>query len=237
MTNTEILPLELKKLGLNEKEARVYLAALELGYTSIQKIAQEARISRPTTYQIVKSLKDKGLIAESKNKGKKYFTASSPDRLLGLLRREKSEIEEKEREFLRIIAALKTKYSLGDKREIKSYNDRKIILRDLLTTQGKKICVLANTESVWPEKERKASYQKIGKKIGRLQVRELAARGEQNNLPDYLTRKLIKQELFPETVIICDKVILLSKKSGIVIENKTVLNIAKSLFEYIWQTN
>jgi len=32
----EILPLELRKLGLTDKEVRVYLAALELGYTTVQ---------------------------------------------------------------------------------------------------------------------------------------------------------------------------------------------------------
>jgi len=42
MEEKEILPMELRKLGLSDKEARVYLGTLELGYTSIQKIAQQA---------------------------------------------------------------------------------------------------------------------------------------------------------------------------------------------------
>ena len=92
----EILPLELRKLGLTEKQASVYLTALELGYTSIQKIAQKAKISRPTTYEIVKTLKQKRLISESRDKNKTYFIAESPDKLLGILKIEKKEIKEKE---------------------------------------------------------------------------------------------------------------------------------------------
>ncbi len=57
--NFEILPLELKKLGLTDKEVRVYLATLELGYTTVQKIAQAAKISRPTAYAVIKSQKQR----------------------------------------------------------------------------------------------------------------------------------------------------------------------------------
>jgi len=120
----EILPLELRKLGLTEKEVQVYLSALELGYTSIQKISQQTHISRTTTYSIVKSLKDKGLISQSEDKNKKYIIAESPDKLLGILKREKEEIDEKEREFLRIIAVLKEKYQLEDRRDIKVYKTK-----------------------------------------------------------------------------------------------------------------
>ena len=45
-----MLNLELRKLGLKEKEVSVYLAALELGFTSVQNIAKHAGLSRPTVY-------------------------------------------------------------------------------------------------------------------------------------------------------------------------------------------
>jgi len=45
----EIAPieLELRKLGLTEKEVRVYLVGLELGPVSVQDIAKVAQIARP----------------------------------------------------------------------------------------------------------------------------------------------------------------------------------------------
>ena len=234
----ETLPLELRKLGLSEKEARVYLTALELGYTSVQKIAQHAKISRPTTYEIIKSLKEKGLITKSKDKQKNYFIAESPDNLLGILRRQKKEIEEKEREFIRIIAALRSKFSLDNQREIKTYKDEKgleILLDDLLTTSSRKIYVLINNEKIWPEKERQIIYQAIKKRLGQIEIKELSVDKNKSSL-DYLETKTLKLSPFKETVIIYDKVIILSdKSSGILIDNKDLINLIKSFFLYIWK--
>jgi sugar-specific transcriptional regulator TrmB len=236
----EILPLELRKLGLKEKEAQVYLAALELGHSSVQIIAQKAGISRPTTYEIIKSLKEKGLISESKQKGKRYFSAESPDRLLGLLRTQKRELEEKEREFIRIIAELRSRYYLSDKNEIKTYqgkNDLKILLDDFLATKSKKIYIFSNNNKVWPVNERESAYKKIKKRLGEIQIKELSLTKKTSPFP-YLKRKFFEQKSFPfkETIIISDKVIILSpKKEGLLIENKTVVDLIKSFFLLIWQ--
>src|SRR4030042_2459320 len=115
---SEIIHLELRKLGLKPKEVSVYLAALELGFRPVQKIAKQAEISRPTAYEVIRGLIKKSLMREIKRKGtikgeKTFFTAESPDALLGLLRVQRKEIEEKEREFIRIISALQSKYYLA----------------------------------------------------------------------------------------------------------------------------
>ena len=61
----DILPLELRKLGLKEKEARMYLTGLELGATSIQNLAKKAEVTRPTAYEIVRVLREKELFREA----------------------------------------------------------------------------------------------------------------------------------------------------------------------------
>jgi len=220
MNQLEILPLELRKLGLTEKEVKVYLSTLELGYTSVQKISQQVKISRPTVYKIIKSLKEKGLVSESKDKQKRYFMAESPDKFLGIIKRQKREIEEKEREFLRIIAALRDKYHLGDKREIKVYKNKlglKTLFNDFLTTQSRKICVMINDEKVWPKEKRQTVYRKIKKRLGNIRITE-------KTLPIPLQG----------IVIVYDKVIILPEKStGILIENKIVINLIKGLFSCI----
>ncbi len=243
MKEIDILPLELKKLGLTEKEVRVYLAALELGYTSVQKIAKNTKISRPTVYEIIKALSKKNLIIESKSKNRRYFTAQSPNALLGILRIQKKELEEKEREFIRIIATLQNKYYLGDKRKIKAYKDKKgleILFDDFLFTQSKKIYVLINNEKIWPNKNRQDTYLKIKKRLGKIQIKELckAQSSIKKRLSDYLEKRIFKQKLFnfPGIIIIYDKVIILSEKSiGICIEDKTVVSLIKSFFLYAWK--
>jgi len=71
----------LKQLGLEEKEAEVYLAALELGPASIQSITKKSGVKRSTVYEMLKNLKTKGLVAETTKGKRKLIVASEPEKL------------------------------------------------------------------------------------------------------------------------------------------------------------
>ena len=66
------LEIELQRVGLDERQAKVYLAALELGPSPVQKIAQRAGIPRATVYLVLNDLQGKGLIT-TYDEGKKTF--------------------------------------------------------------------------------------------------------------------------------------------------------------------
>ncbi|OGF20302.1 hypothetical protein A2Y83_02925 [Candidatus Falkowbacteria bacterium RBG_13_39_14] len=53
---------DLIKLGFNEKEAKIYLAALELGETVIQRISKKSGVNRTSAYHVIARLKEKGLM-------------------------------------------------------------------------------------------------------------------------------------------------------------------------------
>ncbi len=72
-------------IGLNEKEARVYLAALSLGPTSILKLADEAGIKRTTVYSVLEALRLMGLITVELRGFKRRYVASPPSALRSLL--------------------------------------------------------------------------------------------------------------------------------------------------------
>jgi len=169
------IELELRKLGLTEKEVRVYLAGLELGPSSVQEIAKAAKISRPTTYEIIKKLKEKDLFAEIKQKGKRVLVAQSPERILGLLRTQKREIEEKEREFIRIIAALEAKYS-KEKEGIKVYKGKEGLkaLAEIISFSSTPEILIVNPKlSPIKLKEREKTYKAIKKRLGKVEVKEI----------------------------------------------------------------
>jgi sugar-specific transcriptional regulator TrmB len=63
-------PQQLAKFGLNEKEARIYLASLELGAASVQTLAEAASVHRVSAYDILEGLEQKGFI-KTENRGKK----------------------------------------------------------------------------------------------------------------------------------------------------------------------
>ena len=53
----------LQQIGLSEKEARVYIAALSLGPATADQLAKQTGINRSTTYVHIKSLMAMGLMS------------------------------------------------------------------------------------------------------------------------------------------------------------------------------
>lgn len=103
-----MLEQELISIGLNEKEAKVYLASLELGQSTVQNISVKAGINRATTYFIIDGLMQRGLVT-SFNKGKKqYFFAADPERLLEILEKEKENIERKKDDLQKLLPQLRS---------------------------------------------------------------------------------------------------------------------------------
>ena len=203
MTETAPIELELRKLGLSEKEVRVYLAGLELGPSSVQKIAKKAKITRPTTYEIIKTLEEKGLFTETKQKKKRLFVAQSPERILGVMRIQKREIEEKEREFIRVIAALESKYS-KEKEGAEVFKGREGLkaLEEILSFSSTPEILVINPKNLpLSQQKREIIYQKIKKRLGKIEVKEINAK-------------------FEGSLIIFDKVIFfpLKKPQGILME-------------------
>ena len=81
---------ELNRLGLDSKETRFYLAALELGQAPVRIIADKAGISRTNAYDVLGRLRRKGVVTYLERgtpKKKKRFdvVAEDPVRLLTLV--------------------------------------------------------------------------------------------------------------------------------------------------------
>lgn len=86
----------LRNIGLSDKEARVYLAALSLGASSAQKIAKKAGVNRASTYVMIESLAQRGLISHVKKGERRLFIAEPPSNIEFFLRSEKESIQKKE---------------------------------------------------------------------------------------------------------------------------------------------
>ncbi len=114
------LSRELMHLGLSEKEAAVYVAALQLGPTPVQDIAKQSKVNRATTYVMIESLEKRGLISSTQKDKKRIFIAEAPDRLLSLLRLQKKELEEQESELTKMLPKLNAIFNRsGEKPEIR----------------------------------------------------------------------------------------------------------------------
>lgn len=212
----DILSLELRKLGLKEKEVKVYLAGLELGPSSILHIAKKANVTRPTTYEIIEHLEERGLFANIAQEKKRLFVAQSPEKILGLLRLQKRELEEKEREFIRIIATLEAKYGSKDKGGIQVFQREEgldVLKEQLLFTPSFDLLVFTSEDSLADKKGREEIYKKIKARLGKLNVQERSA----------LELK--------GTLFLSDKAIFVSakKQEGYLVDNPLVVNSLKNL--------
>ncbi len=83
----------LTSAGLLPSEARIYLAARELGPSTAQHIAEKAQISRTATYEAIESLKKRGLFAVSTVGKKNLFVAEDPERIVSYVRSEQQRLQ------------------------------------------------------------------------------------------------------------------------------------------------
>jgi len=77
---------ELNKIGLNKKQAQVYLACLELSTTTVLKLSQKTGLNRTTIYKIVNELVNMKMIIISVKGKKKKFVAEKPEKIKLLLK-------------------------------------------------------------------------------------------------------------------------------------------------------
>jgi HTH-type transcriptional regulator, sugar sensing transcriptional regulator len=128
------LEKDLKSIGLEEKEAKVYLSALELGPTNIQNLTKKSEIKRSTVYEMIKNLKNQGLITEATKGKRRIFIASNPENL-------KRNIKTKEQLLSEILPELKSINNTGfAKPKIMFYEGKegiREIYRDTLESKNK----------------------------------------------------------------------------------------------------
>lgn len=80
-------------LGLSEKAAKVYLAVLSLGTSSVQQIARKSGLKRPTTYLYVEELLHDGLLEKYPSGKKEFFIAKDPSIIEQRAERQTAEVK------------------------------------------------------------------------------------------------------------------------------------------------
>ena len=96
------LLITLQNYGLSEKEARIYLTAVELGPTVASTIARNSGEKRVTTYTLLKELIKKGYMNEIKRNDISYFSSISPEILFKELEKKYLSFKETLPDFLSV---------------------------------------------------------------------------------------------------------------------------------------
>lgn len=128
----------LEKLGFSDKEVAVYRAVLAAGPAPVRTIALQAAVNRGTTYDILKSLMEQGLVSYYHQEKKQYFVAEHPEKLLLVLENKTAALQAAKAQVVDVIPELAGLLSrAGEKPVVKYYEGDKgvrTVLQDVLST-------------------------------------------------------------------------------------------------------
>lgn len=236
----------LKEIGLNEEEAKVYIAALSLGKTTVLKLTKSTDIKRSTVYGIVDSLKNKGLMSIESEGFKNTYIAESPEKLQITLEKKTEELRSQLPELMGLYN-LKAGESL-----IKYYTGLDAMKHIYFETlreikNGQDYLVITNQEK-WYNVDPKfaLSYIEDRAKLNiktRLLFQDSAIAQDHKKLERNFNEQVKilpkETELNVDTILLPNKLIvsdLTHPFITVVIENKSIVGLHKEMFELIWNT-
>lgn len=240
---------ELGKLGLGEKEAKVYLAALELGPETVQNLAKKAGINRPTAYVQIEALKKRGLMSEFEKGKKTFYSPESPERLETFLRTLESDLVTKKSDLKSILPFLLSSFSgMGERPKVRffeGYEGANAMRKEFLAVKNKNIVGITNLDKLsdlFPKHQEEYSKVRIAKKI-KSKIIYTTKKGPIKELTDpkqLREAKFVPLNKFPLTAditIFDNKVSIVTydqKTIGVVLDGKDIADSFRAIFELLW---
>ncbi len=240
----------LQKIGLSDKEAKLYIAGLQSGPASIQDLAAESGLKRTTIYEIIKDLQEKKLVNVSQKGKKKVFIMEEPENM-GLF------LKQRENIFKQILPDLESLQNQNTKKPtVRIYEGRvglEKIYEDIIKKPGEILAFAAPKDLIskgmleflredW--KPRRIS-SKIS--LRRININLTGdAKNDYKIIPnpeEYSTIKYLPVDDYPFTVGIYmyrQKVAFVSYQKeemfGIVLRSPAITFSLKAMFEGYWQS-
>lgn len=238
-------PLDLKNAGLNTKEATTYLSILELGEASMGQLVKKSKLKRTTLYDLVESLKEKGLISTAKQGKKILYVAENPSMLVEQMEERKQALEKIVPELLSIANGITNKPKV---RYFEGTEGIKEVYRDVLRHPRQKIQAWAPENIIYDLDKSFFDDFYTPRLLKQNMFIELIA----PNLPIFKnhkdshtiptrTIKLVDPEDFPFSVEVClygiNKLGIMSYKDqmGLIIESESISNTLRSIFALQWK--
>jgi len=239
---------ELQDIGLSEKEARVYMASLELGRTTAEKLAKHAKVNRSTTYVQIESLMKKGLMSTYEEDKKTYFAPESPELLKRLLTKQQDELSVRERDLATVLPALLQQYEgAGEHPVVRFFPGKEgiaTVREEVLTAKDKQLCVVFSSDTM----TKMFSSKELDEYTDRRKQLGIFSRGIYTDKSffdnadlDSLTDRRYLPNLFMsiDIRIFGDKTALFSLEGSafaMVIESTQIAKSMRNLFDLLWTT-
>jgi sugar-specific transcriptional regulator TrmB len=239
----------LSQLGLNESETLVYELLLELGPKSAQELLTPSGLGRGNLYNVLTSLKKKGLVFEEPG-AKTVFKAVDPEVLRGLAKAKMAATQDLLNQVNAAMPTLKSHYNLITKRPtvriFEGIEGIKEVYKETLADK-QDIFALVGTDDPAPE-----LYKWLTKTYSVARVKNnipafVVASGNQNvreyfETSEQFKRKtfLINKEIYPfhgEVDVFGDKIAFISYKKeeliSVIIESPSLAETIRSTVKFI----
>ncbi len=241
------LAAKLQSLGLSDKEAKVYVAALFLGPSAVQKISEQADVNRATAYVILDQLADLGLVSQSTENKKTVYVAEGPSALNRLFERQAEQIVQRREELKELLPQLEqTQRSEADKAPVVRFYkgvegvraaaneaQRRAHIGDV----GYGVVNYDEVEKIIPDIMKSNPTQRLKKKRSSKII--YSYRGDFPSDPKLLRETIKVNEPIKADVSLHEDVVAFvtyaGKDSiGVIIESKEIVGVLRQLFEMAW---
>lgn len=233
-----------KKIGVNEKAAKLYFISLSSGADTVQNLAKRAETKRATAYVALAELMKIGLMSAFVKGKKSFFAATPPEQLFEIVKNKELQLARERKEVELIIPELRAIYQKPEgKIAVKYYEGKAGVMRmanDFLhEASGNTIQMIYPMErlaALFTREELGALVEKRQKKKVKTEVVYTFDSGELEDTPGSNRIKIDgkKYPINADIAIFKDKVRLASlgkHLSGVVIEDAAITETLRSLFQ------
>jgi HTH-type transcriptional regulator, sugar sensing transcriptional regulator len=243
----------LKNLGLNEKEAKVYLALLQLGKTTAYSVAVRSGLKKPTTYVILKQLIEKGFAYNVPRAKKQQFMAISPDECVAIA---KEKIKLSEQDLPELLALKKKRELRANVAYFEGVRGAEEMYKNLFKTMKRKVRNRRGLVGFYAKgsgisKDLESAFSNINEECHRLGIKRRAITAyhpyiiknylREDVMKRYnIVQKALSEEKYSSDISIetyDNYVQILSQKhlQAILIEDSDIAGAIRQIFEMVWE--
>ncbi len=233
---------DFESLGLSTKEASVYISLLEIGNGTALDVSEKALLPKSTVHDVLKDLRNMGLVSSYRKKNKIIFSAGDPSLLV-------SRVESQRQTLERLLPELNLFY--GEKKHkprVRLYESKQgieVATREMVleTKEIMLISPLVSTYSTFPE-----FFPEAGKQRVRHAIRARVLATQQSGVESIVEKDLemLRETRFlPKNLSIKASVWIWSGKaifhdisgnpSVLFIEDENIVGLLMTLFELLWK--
>lgn len=233
----------LTSFGLKPQEAKVYLACLKLGPSTVAQIAKGAGIQRTFAYDVLDELKTRGLISAVDVAGKKQFRAISIESFRFLLKEKFERFEV----FLPELRTLEQPVNRPNVRFFEGQEGIKAVLQDTLDQPtGSEILCYSNAQGFYAKEYDFEQWYVRERAKRKISMRFLAPDNPEtmeyvkNDKKHRRVSRLVPQDLysFPAEIdIYGNKVAIITlhkEMAAVIIESEDIAQMQRMIFELAW---